>query len=51
MPKYQVTVTIDLVVELEAENKDQAEHEARQIDDAELWAMASSIQYEYAVSE
>lgn len=49
--KYQVTLTIDLVVEVEAEDEEAAEDEVRQLDDAEVWAVAHTIQREYSVSE
>ena len=49
--KYQVTLTIDLVVEIVAEEEEAAEHAVRQLDDAEVWAVAHTVQREYSVSE
>ena len=43
-----MAVTITLFVDVEeATTEDEAEHILRQVYDAELWAIAHDIQYEY----
>lgn len=42
-----MNVTITLTIEVEASDSDGAEEVLRQTDDAELWAIAKQITYEY----
>ena len=51
MPKYTVTVTIDLIFDVEADDEEEAEDIARNMEDSEMRAVADLIQYEYTVNE
>ena len=50
MDEYEVTVTVTLVYTTKAKSADAAEHEARVLSDAELWAKAEQTDYDYQIA-
>jgi hypothetical protein len=51
MHEFEVTVTITLVYTTIATSADMAEHEARTMDDAEIWAVANQVEHDYKIDK
>jgi len=49
--EYEVTVTITLVYTTKVSSQEAALLEAQQMDDAEIWGVANSINHDYKVVE
>lgn len=47
----QMRVTIEIFVDVEVDTHEEAEEFLRQTEDAELWAIAKEITYEYDIIE